>query len=199
MPSLRNLIFLIAIMVLVSIVGCDSREGASDDKPTSKSQSADEQLRVTDELDRRYIPGDIVAAEVYADFPDTATLHAQVVRYRNGELRPAELMFTMTPIGSQKEFQIVYDDSGEDTRFSINGMSAKLDKIAGDDRFRGKAIWRPNSTPVKVGEYIPVLGILKPDGNSIKFAYPDSNMETLSKEYPFAEFICIKAGKETEG
>jgi hypothetical protein len=193
MRGLRNLIFSMAIMMLVTIVGCDSKNSASDDKTTSKNQSTVEQLRVTDELDRRYISSDVVAAKVYVDFPDTATLHAQVVRYRSGKLGPVELTFTMTPIGSQKEFQIIYDDSGEDTRFGINGASAKIDKIAGDDRFHGRAIWRPNSTPVKIGEYIPVLGILKTDGNSIRSADPDSNMEELSKEYPFAEFICIKA------
>lgn len=193
MRDLRNLLFFMAVMMLASVVGCDSKEGTSDDKSASQNQSKDDQLRVTDELDPRYIPSNIVAAKVYADFPDTATLHAQVVRYRGGKLGPAELEFIMTPIGSQKEFQIIYDDSGEDTRFGINGASATIDRIAGDDRFRGRAVWRPNSTPVKIGDYIPVLGIMKTDGNSIRSASPDSNMEELSKEYPFAEFICIKA------
>jgi len=199
MRDLRNLHCFIAIMTLVSLAGCDSEKGTSNDKTTSKNQSTDEQLRVTDEFDSRYISSNIIAAKVYVDFPDTATLHAQVVRYRSGKLRPVELTFAITPIASQKEFQIIYDDSGEDARFGINGASARIDKIAGDDRFHIRSIWRPKSTPVKIGEYIPVLGILKTDSNSIEIANPDSNMEELSKEYPFAEFICVKAGKENEG
>ena len=69
MRDLRNLLFFFAIMMMASLAGCDSQKGTSDDKTTSKSQSADEQLRVTDELDRRYMPSNIVAAKVYADFP----------------------------------------------------------------------------------------------------------------------------------
>jgi hypothetical protein len=194
MRDLRDLLFFIAILVLVNIVGCDSKEDTSDDKTASKTQSKDEQLRVTDELDRRLIPSNIVAAKVYADFPDTATFYAQVVRYRNGKLVPTtELTFVKTPIGSQKEFQVIYYDSNEDTRFGIDGGSQRIDEIAGDDRFHGRAIWRPNSTPIKIGEYLPVLGILKTDANSIRSGDPDSNMEELSKEYPFSDFICIKA------
>ena len=197
MRDLRNLLFFLAIMVLASIVGCDSKKGTSDDKTASQNQSKDEQLRVTDELDRRYIPSNIVAAKVYADFPDTATLYAQVVRYRNGKLVPTtELTFVKTPIGPQKEFQVIYYDSSEDTRFGIDGGSQRIAGIAGDDRFHGRAIWRPSSTPATEGEYIPVLGILKTDANSIRSGDPDSNMEELSKEYPFADFICVKAGIE---
>ena len=195
MRTPQDTLFLSVILSCALTAGCGKTDVAPETRRIDRPAQEGGQVRVTDELDPSSLVAlNIIAARVYADFPDTAALRAKIVRYRDAQVLPeSELTVFREPIGPQEEFQVIYDDSGEQTVFSVAGVSLAISRMEGDDRFHGRAVWRPEAVPLRTDEYIPVLGVLKSAGDSIESAALDATMEQLSKEYPFAEFICIRA------